>query len=63
MPIISGVINKVNTRSVKCWSSFDIDSIQILAITEVNLDFHFWINSAASKGFFHRLMVLCCVGT
>ena len=32
-PIISGLTNKFNTRSVKCWSPFDIDSIQILAIT------------------------------
>ena len=32
-PIISGLTNKFNTRSVKCWSPFDIDSNQSLATT------------------------------
>ena len=32
-PIISGLTNKFNTKSVKCWSPFDIDSNQILATT------------------------------
>ena len=32
-------------------------------LKEANLDFYSWITSAASKGFFHRLVVLCYVGT
>ena len=34
MPTISILTNKFNTRSVKCWSPFDIDRNQILATTQ-----------------------------
>ena len=32
-------------------------------LKKANLDYHSWITTAVSKDFFHRLMMLCCVGT